>query len=114
MASAVRRRRGYSTRSRSLIDAQLDGVAVGVADVDAAALPLRAEEARGTADDVEAGGGHQRFEIGRRDHETHVVHVLSGTGRRKQIDDRRLVDSDRCERDLTAPPFVDAHAVEAE
>src|SRR5262249_23107368 len=104
---APRGRRASSGRSRLAVVAQLDGVAVGILDVDRGADTAGAEPGPALAQGAQVGG---------LDDQTDVVDV--GAQRTlaasDEVDDGGVVDPGRWERRLPAAPLVDPDLLEAE
>src|SRR5437660_444590 len=111
--STVRNRTKGRERLRppgSPVVAELHDVSVRVEHVETAPVAPCPPAPIRSADDVETARGGHRVEIGRFDDEADVIDVLSGSLGLEEVDDRRLVEPQRREEDLAAPPLLDAQA----
>src|SRR5262245_2248376 len=110
-----RRRSVWSARLVPIaVVAQLDGVAVGIVDVQRGRLALCAPAPRRTVHHVEPTACLQRVEVDGFDDDAEVVRVLTRARRSNEIDDRPLVDARRREWRVASSPFVDARGLQPE
>ena len=114
-AEVVRALHGRTlTAARGGVGAQLDDVAVGVADVQPPPDAAGAEHLEGTTDDVEAAARGELVEVGVLDLQGDVIDVLAAALELEQVEDRALGDAHRDERRLAALPLLETDRLQPE